>query len=268
MEPERRLDRLRGVVARRGEGRRVRAPDRGRRGQDAAHRAAATTRASRSTRPARSSPSSATRRTTRRRSRRIASITGRRATPPRSEVASAATAGMPKGMVVSEFAPPRFSKDGARLYLGTGAPPAAPRRSERQDAGAGEGRPLELQGSADPADAEGPRSAGARAQLPRRRPPRRQAVRPARDAGSAERQRRRRSDAADRHVRRALPAGNLVGPDLQRRLPARREDRQAEEGARALGQRRDDVAGAASTCCTSTRRPATGSPTASPTARA
>ena len=42
-----------------------------------------------------------------------------------TELASAATAGMPKGMVVSEFAAPRFSKDGARLYLGTGAPPAA-----------------------------------------------------------------------------------------------------------------------------------------------
>ena len=43
-----------------------------------------------------------------------------------TEVASATTAGMPKGMVVSEFAAPRFSKDGGRLYLGTGAPPAAP----------------------------------------------------------------------------------------------------------------------------------------------
>jgi dipeptidyl aminopeptidase/acylaminoacyl peptidase len=44
-----------------------------------------------------------------------------------TEVVSAATSGMPKGMVVSEFAAPRFSKDGARLYLGTGHPPAAPR---------------------------------------------------------------------------------------------------------------------------------------------
>jgi dipeptidyl aminopeptidase/acylaminoacyl peptidase len=42
-----------------------------------------------------------------------------------TEVASAATAGMAKGMVVSEFAAPRFSKDGGRLYLGTGAPPVA-----------------------------------------------------------------------------------------------------------------------------------------------
>ena len=61
-----------------------------------------------------------------------------------------------KGMVVSEFAPPRFSKDGARIYLGTGAPPAAPRGSERQDAGTGEGRSLEPQGPAAAADAEGP----------------------------------------------------------------------------------------------------------------
>ena len=44
-----------------------------------------------------------------------------------TEIASAATNGVPKGMVVSEFAPPRFSKDGARVYLGTGAPPPAPR---------------------------------------------------------------------------------------------------------------------------------------------
>ncbi len=44
-----------------------------------------------------------------------------------SEVVGATTPGMPKGLVVSEFAAPRFSKDGARLYLGTGPPPVAPR---------------------------------------------------------------------------------------------------------------------------------------------
>ena len=43
-----------------------------------------------------------------------------------AEIASASTPGIAKGMVVSEFAAPRFSKDGARIYLGTGAPPAAP----------------------------------------------------------------------------------------------------------------------------------------------
>ena len=63
-----------------------------------------------------------------------------------TEIASAATNGVPKGMVVSEFAPPRFSKDGARVYLGTGAPPPAPpdpndKTPER------EGGHLELQGS-------------------------------------------------------------------------------------------------------------------------
>jgi dipeptidyl aminopeptidase/acylaminoacyl peptidase len=46
---------------------------------------------------------------------------------PATEVVSTSTAGMLKGMVVSEFAAPRFSKDGARLYLGTGEPPVAPR---------------------------------------------------------------------------------------------------------------------------------------------
>jgi dipeptidyl aminopeptidase/acylaminoacyl peptidase len=50
------------------------------------------------------------------------SATGAAAT----EMASASTSGMPKGMVVSEFAAPRFSKDGARVYFGTGAPPVPP----------------------------------------------------------------------------------------------------------------------------------------------
>ena len=52
---------------------------------------------------------------------------GQAGAAPAVEIASAATAGVPKGLVISEFAPPRFSKDGARLYLGTGAPPTAPR---------------------------------------------------------------------------------------------------------------------------------------------
>ena len=45
----------------------------------------------------------------------------------------------------------------------------------------------------------------------------------------------RRSGAGDRHLGRPLPEGDVLGPDLQRRLSARPEDRQAEEGARALG---------------------------------
>jgi dienelactone hydrolase len=43
-----------------------------------------------------------------------------------TELVSAATPGMPSGMVVSENAAPRFSRDGARLFLGTAPPPAPP----------------------------------------------------------------------------------------------------------------------------------------------
>jgi dipeptidyl aminopeptidase/acylaminoacyl peptidase len=42
-----------------------------------------------------------------------------------AELVSTSTNGMPKGFVVSEFSTPRFSKDGARLYLGTSPPPPA-----------------------------------------------------------------------------------------------------------------------------------------------
>ena len=83
-------------------------------------------------------------------------------------------------MVVSDSSPPRFSDDGARLYLGTGA--AARAAGGRRRPGADRRRPLELQGPADPADAAGARAAGAQAHLPRGRPPRRQAVRAAGDA--------------------------------------------------------------------------------------
>jgi len=41
-----------------------------------------------------------------------------------SELVSATTAGVPKGMVVAENGAPRFSRDGARLFLGTSPPPA------------------------------------------------------------------------------------------------------------------------------------------------
>jgi dipeptidyl aminopeptidase/acylaminoacyl peptidase len=40
-----------------------------------------------------------------------------------TEVVAASTTGMPKGFVVSEFSAPRFSKDGARLYLATSPRP-------------------------------------------------------------------------------------------------------------------------------------------------
>ena len=50
-------------------------------------------------------------------------------------------------------------------------------------------------------------AAGARAHLPRGRPSRRQEVRAARDAGHADREPGRRSDARDRHVGPAVPPG-------------------------------------------------------------
>jgi dipeptidyl aminopeptidase/acylaminoacyl peptidase len=43
-----------------------------------------------------------------------------------TELVSGGTRGMPAGRVVSENAAPRFSRDGARLFLGTAPPPAPP----------------------------------------------------------------------------------------------------------------------------------------------
>jgi len=43
-----------------------------------------------------------------------------------SEIVSAATPGMPKGMVVAEGGAPRFSRDGARIFTATAPPPAPP----------------------------------------------------------------------------------------------------------------------------------------------
>jgi len=43
-----------------------------------------------------------------------------------AELVAAATRGMPAGMVVSDQAPPRFSDDGQRLFLGTAPPPEPP----------------------------------------------------------------------------------------------------------------------------------------------
>jgi dipeptidyl aminopeptidase/acylaminoacyl peptidase len=43
-----------------------------------------------------------------------------------AELVSAATRGMPAGMVVSDNFTPRFSEDGQRLFLGTAPPPAPP----------------------------------------------------------------------------------------------------------------------------------------------
>ncbi len=46
--------------------------------------------------------------------------------PAAAELASATTRGVPQGMVVSDQAPPRFSQDGQRLFVGTATPPAPP----------------------------------------------------------------------------------------------------------------------------------------------
>ncbi|HSC28216.1 MAG TPA: prolyl oligopeptidase family serine peptidase [Vicinamibacterales bacterium] len=43
-----------------------------------------------------------------------------------TELVSGSTRGMPDGLVVSDQAPPRFSKDGQRLFLGTAPPPEPP----------------------------------------------------------------------------------------------------------------------------------------------
>ena len=43
-----------------------------------------------------------------------------------TEIVSASTAGMPKGMVVAEGGAPRFSRDGARLFTATAPPPPPP----------------------------------------------------------------------------------------------------------------------------------------------
>jgi dipeptidyl aminopeptidase/acylaminoacyl peptidase len=43
-----------------------------------------------------------------------------------TEIVSAATRGVPQGLVVSDQAAPRFSDDGQRLFFGTGQPPSPP----------------------------------------------------------------------------------------------------------------------------------------------
>ena len=78
-----------------------------------------------------------------------------------AELVSAATPGMPQGMVVSEHASPRFSKDGSRIFLGTAPPPPPPADPDSDSARADSGRPLVHQGSAAPADAARARRAGA-----------------------------------------------------------------------------------------------------------
>ena len=123
--------------------------------------------------------SSAIRRSTTRTCRRIACTTGRPVTRPRPSSVSAATRGVPQGLVVSDQFAPRFSDDGQRLYLGT-APPPAPPAAEGAPAPTRRGH-LELAGPAASADAARARAAGTQPHLPRRRAPRRQALRAAGD---------------------------------------------------------------------------------------
>ena len=183
-----------------------------------------------------------------------------------AELVSAATPGMLKGMVVSDNAAPRFSKDGARLFLGTAPPPAAP-ADRRQDPGADPGRPVVLQGPDDPADAEGARRAGAHAQLPGDGLARRQEIPPARDAGAAHGQYHRRRRECARPERPAVSHGDFLGPGVQRRLRARPEDPASRSRCSSTGAATSPRSPrAASTCSISTRARGTGSPIASPTA--
>ena len=154
------------------QGRRVRAQHERRHGRHAADRHAATIERSRSTRTASRSRSSATRPSTTRPVSPYRLYYWKAGDAAATELVSAATRGVPAGMVVSENSAPRFSEDGSAALL-TG------RRHRRPAAGRSGGatpapiarRPLELQGSADPADAAGPRDAGAQPQLPRGRAP-------------------------------------------------------------------------------------------------
>ena len=119
---------------------------------------------------------------------------------------------MPKGMVVADSGAPRFSRDGARALPGdrSAARPAPP-DPERH-----EPRP-------DRASISGPRrtriSSRCSASVPMRSAREitarsftcGQEVRPARDAGSAEREPRRGPRTRRRHVGPALPAGSRPG---------------------------------------------------------
>ena len=49
-----------------------------------------------------------------------------------TELVSAATRGVPQGLVVSDQFAPRFSDDGQRLFLGTAPPPAPPAPEARR----------------------------------------------------------------------------------------------------------------------------------------
>ena len=271
LEQEGHAARLRGVVERRDEGRRVRATAARRHRHDAALRARDATAASRSTRPA----------------QQIAFLSDQAefekpVAPYRLYYWKAGEAeGAPSSCRQRRRAcrrawsspktARRASRATARGSSSATAPPPAPApRPERDDARADRRGPLVHEGSLDPADAARPRRRRAQ-----RATTARSCTSPTRSSSSSRRrncrrQRRRRSRSRDRHVRPRLPAGSVVGQDLQRRTtssisrPASRK-----QILEALGRRRDTLSPGGQVRPALRRdRPATGSPTASPTARA
>ena len=152
-----------------------------------------------------------------------------------TELVSGATRGVPQGLVPSDQAAPRFSDDGTRLFVGTAPPPAPPAPEGAR--GASRRRHLALAGSDAAADAARARAAGTQSHVSRRRAPRRQALRAARDPGFSERRPGRRfCRAGHRHERPAVPQRDVVGHDLQRRGPRRSEVGSASTGASALAR--------------------------------
>lgn len=73
--------------------------------------------------------------------------TGSGQAPQATEIVSGATSGIAKGMVVAENASPRFSRDGARIFLATAPPPPAP-PDENSDTP--EAIPVDLWSTKDP----------------------------------------------------------------------------------------------------------------------
>ena len=70
-----------------------------------------------------------------------------------TEIVSASTPGIAKGMVVAENAGPRFSRDGARIFLGTAPPPPptpAPESARTETAAGPDPIPVDLWSTKDP----------------------------------------------------------------------------------------------------------------------
>ncbi len=191
--------------------------------------------------------------------RRTASITGSRRTPTATELVSARDARHAAGHGGRGFRAALHRRRQRAAARRPAPPPPSRRRagSERaEEARADPGGSVELQGSADPADAEGPRCSRIRiattarsctcrtsASCSSRRPTCRTSI-PGADPN--------RAIGTDRICRIARKIS--WDADLQRRVPRRSEDRRASQGARPRRRRRDDVARRASTCCSSTRR--------------